>query len=62
MRIRTTTGPSASPLAGLGNSNNDQPRRMGRDALSVRAARTRRTVAAEAGCVGPGDHLAPVRG
>jgi len=38
MRIRTTTGPGASPPPGLKNSSNDQnrPRRMGPDTLGVR--------------------------
>jgi hypothetical protein len=41
MRIRTTTGPGASPPPGLSNSSNDQNhcRRIGRDALGVRAVR-----------------------
>ena len=41
MRIRTTTGPGASPPPGLSNSTNDLDRRrqIGRDALDVRVVR-----------------------
>jgi hypothetical protein len=41
MRIRTTTGPGASPPPGLNNSSNGQNRLqgIGRDALGVRAVR-----------------------